>query len=1014
MAEIASFDTMINLLIRSLLISSLFVPAMTLSAQVSFDREVRPLLEMRCNECHHPEKQRGGLDLTRIETMRRGGDELGAAIVPGKPDESPLIQVLIGAKEPKMPEKGDPLSVSEIELLRSWIAEGAKDDSPVFASEDVAFFEKEIRPVLSNRCFKCHAGDDAEHGLRLTSRHAILSGGERGPAAVAGDAEASLLMKALRHDGDLQMPKNGDRLSETQIAAFARWIAQGLPWPAHESVLARERQFTISDADRQHWAFKPLPAVEAKWSIDSALKPHHDRIGLQPGEKADRYQLLRRVTYDLIGYPPTQEEIAAFAGDDAADAFEKVVTRLLDSPHFGWRWSRHWLDYTRAGSNAQSNRGPALDTERYASWVARCFNEDRPWDWFTQVHLAGDLMPALDGKAGSYSVDQALAAATPLNGPRTFEKIETQTFILMDKLDEGVEFLGRSLMGISLECARCHDHKFDPISQRDYYALLGFFQSSNFAPVPEDTTTREEAARAHAEFESLTNESARLYGLIRRAGLLNNVGGGGRVKAWQEKRVPELLQQYRRMLDLKREVLRAELTLAEKDQDQATIAGTRDALQECEAALSKNADTPTFDVRTMKHFHYDLGGHKDNIGLAKRAVAAHAETLLKELTAQDSFWQDEIQRWNEASKFGGIDKNDPAAQQIAGWDARQKEIGSTLPASLRALWEPPHSGWLYVRSEGGLRRDEDLLPFDKQAKEQGMMFNSDNAERAHWMPSYIGDARLLLRGDALYPADLVPRGTPVFFGEEKLELTGSGRLQLAQWLTSPDSIQVGLVSRAAANRAWQHLFGEALCRTPKELGRLGETPELPELLDGLASRFVQSGWSQKALVREIVLSAAYRRAATETDAQHEKDPRNRYFTRQNVRRLEVEPILNSMAWHHTGQRPEKPVERNRSVPAANEYAQHFDGPSPFDLIDRRSTSITATQALFLMNHPQTARSLADDILKHLGKAADARQVFEAVLQRPPTAHEVSLVAKFGSLRDFAAALLCSNEAIYLE
>jgi hypothetical protein len=468
------------------------------------------------------------------------------------------------------------------------------------------------------------------------------------------------------------------------------------------------------------------------------------------------------------------------------------------------------------------------------------------------------------------------------------------------------------------------------------------------------------------------------------------------------------------MLELKREVLRAELTLAEKNQDQATIAGTQDALLECEAALSKNADPPTFDVRTMKHFHYDLGGHKDNIGLVKRATATHAESLLPELTAQDSFWQEEIQRWNEASKFGGIDKNDPAAQQIAGWDARQKEIGSTVPASLRALWEPPHSGWLYVRSEGGLRRDEDLLPFDKQAKEQGMMFNSDNAERARWMPAYIGDARLLLRGDALYPVDLVPRGTPVFFGEEKLELTGSGRLQLAQWLTSPGSIQVGLVSRAAANRVWQHLFGEALCRTPKELGRLGESPELPELLDGLASRFVQSGWSQKELVREIVLSAAYRRAATETDAQHEKDPHNRFFTRQNVRRLEVESILNTMAWHHTGQRPEKPEDRNRSVPAANEYAQHFDGPSPFDLIDRRSTSITATQALFLMNHPQTARGLADDILKHLGKAADARQVFEAVLQRPPTAHEVSLVAKFGSLRDFAAALLCSNEAIYFE
>ena len=644
---------------------------MTLSAPVSFDREVLPLLEMRCNECHHPEKQRGGLDLTRIETIRRGGDELGAAIVPGKPEESPLIQVLIGAREPKMPEKGDPLTASEIELLRRWIAEGAKDDSPVFSSEDVAFFEKEIRPVLSNRCFKCHAGDDAEHGLRLTSRHGILSGGQRGPAAVVGDAEASLLMEAIAARWRLRMPQNGDKLSEAQVAAFARWIAKGLPWPSNESVLARERQFTISDADREHWAFKPLPVVEAEWSVDAALQPHHDRIGLQPVAEADRHRLLRRVTYDLIGYPPTQEEMAAFAADDAPDALEKVVTRLLDSPFFGYRWGRHWLDYTRAGANAQSNRGPALDAERYAAWVARCFNEDRPWDWFAQVHLAGDLMPAFGSIEGDYSVDQALAAATPLNGPRTFEKIETQTFILMDKLDEGVEFLGRSLWesaSNALAVMITSSIQFRSVTTTRCSASSRAAISLRCLKTPRPA--RKQPVR-HAEFESLTNESARLYGLIRQAGQLINVGGGGRVKAWQEKRVPELLQRYRRMLELKREVLRAELTLAEKNQDQATIAGTHDALLECEAALSKNADPPTFDVRTMKHFHYDLGGHKDNIGLVKRATAARAESLLPELTAQDSFWQGEIQRWNEASKFGGIDKNDPAAQQIAGWDAAE-------------------------------------------------------------------------------------------------------------------------------------------------------------------------------------------------------------------------------------------------------------------------------------------------------------------------------------------------------
>jgi hypothetical protein len=321
---------------------------------------------------------------------------------------------------------------------------------------------------------------------------------------------------------------------------------------------------------------------------------------------------------------------------------------------------------------------------------------------------------------------------------------------------------------------------------------------------------------------------------------------------------------------------------------------------------------------------------------------------------------------------------------------------------------------LIVRCEGGLRRAEDLIPCDSEAKAARMLFASDNPERAFWLPFYIGDARLLLRGDPLYPDALVPRGTPVFFGKSQPVREGSGRLQLADWLTAPGSIQAALVARAAVNRAWQHLFGEALCRTPKELGRLGETPELPDVMDGLAARFVHRGWSHKQLVREIVLSAAYRRAATENASLQANDPDNRYFARQNVRRLEVEPILNSMAWHRTAQRHATPAERDRALPAAAEYALHFDGPSPFDLIDRRSASITATQALFLMNSPATARATAMAVLKRLGPDAGPAEIFPAILQRPATERERALARNFASPADLAAALLCSNEFLYLE
>ena len=298
-------------------IGLLLVATTVLAAEpTSFERDVLPLLERRCNKCHHEDEQSGGLDLTRLETMRRGGDELGAAIVPGKPDQSPLIQVLTGVKEPTMPENGDPLPAAEIDLLRRWIAEGAKDDSTVFPADDVAFFEREIRPVLAERCFKCHAGDEPEHGLRLSSRQGILDGGARGSAATVGKPDASLLIKAIRHEGELQMPRGGDKLSAAQIAAFETWVAKGLPWPADRKVLAREKQFTISTADRNHWAFRPLPkTLPTDWSIDATLKPHHKRLGLTPSESADKYRLLRRVTYDLIGYPPTPEEITAFVQD---------------------------------------------------------------------------------------------------------------------------------------------------------------------------------------------------------------------------------------------------------------------------------------------------------------------------------------------------------------------------------------------------------------------------------------------------------------------------------------------------------------------------------------------------------------------------------------------------------------------------------------------------------------------------------------------------------------------------
>jgi len=996
-------------------------------APVSFEREVMPLLEQRCNKCHYPEEQRGGLDLTRISTMMRGGDDLGAALVPGKPEESPIIQVLTGAKKPEMPKKGEKLPAAEIDLLRRWIQEGALDDTTLFDPVDVAFFEKEIRPVLAERCFKCHAGDEPEHGLRLTSRQSILTGGERGPAVVAGKPDVSLLMKAIRHDGELKMPSRGDKLSDAQIAAFEKWITKGLPWPAQEKVLARAKQFTISDADRSHWSFRPLPKdLAADWNIDATLKPQHEKLGLTPAPEADRHRLLRCVTYDLTGYPPAPEEIADFVNDASPDAFEKVVTRLLGSPQFGTRWGRHWQDYTRNGANAQSNRGPGLDTERYAAWVAKCFNEDRPWNWFARVHLAGDKMKAFEG--GDYSVDQALAAAVPLNGQRTFEDVATQTFVLMDKLDEGVEFMGRSLMGISLECARCHDHKFDPISQRDYYALLGFFQSSWYAPVPIHTKSQAEAEAAAAKQRELIAEQARLNGFIRLTSTKLSAGGGGRTEQWRKSRIPILTPMDKRLREMEIAVLRAELADAEKNNAASLAKDTRTTLTELEARL-KNHQPPQYDFRILGQLNYFIGGHKSQLGLIKRATALHLTAVVRELEDHRAYWEAERQQWIERSRFGGYAKTDPEVAALAEADDRIGAIDKEIIGNPVQPWNLPDDSHLYVRVDGGLRRAEDLKPLDDAAKAAGFAFNTNDPKRVWMHPYYIGDARLLLRGDVLVPDKLVPRATPVFFGKSKLAIEGSGRAQLADWLTIPESTQAALVARAAVNRAWQHLFGEALCRTPKELGRLGEKPELPELIDGLAESFVRDGWSLKKLIRRIVMSDAYRRSSVAAEADFAKDPDNRFFARQSVRRLEYEAILNTMARLRTGQ----PFADTGKLDAAA-YTPHFDRPTVYDLIDRRVASISATQALFLMNNASAARDLAGNLTNHLRLDSKSAlpdvlaKIYEHALQRTPTDDERAFARDFVERRrkqagtaqtrdeisEFITLLLCGNEILYIE
>ncbi len=353
----------------------------------------------------------------------------------------------------------------------------AEASSTNVPSEPTRFFETRVRPVLFDRCCKCHGPEKQWAGLRLDSRDAILKGGDSGPAVVPGKPEASLLVRAIRHeDENLKMPEDG-KLSDDQIADLVRWIELGAPYPKDNPAETRTR-------DPRHWGFHPpaeqvIPRVrDQSWPqspIDNFVLAKLEGIDRVPSASADKPTLIRRVTFDLTGLPPTPDEIAAFLGDQSPDAFSRLVDRLLDSPSYGERWGRHWLDVARyADSNGLDENVAHGNAWRYRDYVVSSFNQDKPFDRFLVEQLAGDLLP-FDGEAQQN--EQLTATAFLSIGPKVLAEVD-QAKMRMDIVDEQIDTVGRVFMGLTLGCARCHDHKFDPIETADYYGLAGIFKST--------------------------------------------------------------------------------------------------------------------------------------------------------------------------------------------------------------------------------------------------------------------------------------------------------------------------------------------------------------------------------------------------------------------------------------------------------------------------------------------------------------------------------------------------------
>ncbi len=795
----------------------------------------------------------------------------------------------------------------------------------------VEFFEKKIRPVLVEHCYACHSREAKKErgGLVVDTRDGLLKGGDSGPALIPGQPGKSLLLHAIRQTEELRMPPRG-KLSEAVVADFTRWIELGAPDPRKVAGTPTPRRtaFRITDEDRQHWAFRPVadvvpPAVgDEGWcrsAIDRFVLARLEAKKLRPSGPADRYALLRRATYDLTGLPPTPAEIDAFLKDDSPRAFAKVVDRLLASREFGERWGRHWLDGVRYATDVDQSG-------QYRDWVVRALNEDMPYDRFVRLQIAGDLLPAQVDDPTKAHVSGAVLDDVPATGMlalAVWEKV-ARDLAVAEIVDSQIDVVGRQLLGVTLACARCHDHKFDPISNEDYYALAGIFFSSHISP-------------------------GKLIADGRLSGDVIGIPMLSKADAERNRRIDEQAK----------------------------------GLEKQAAALEAKAGPAAqlYNVRArLRALPADL----------KKATGAKKKEMQKQL-----------------DQLRAEEKKLLADQAKRGWRADPPEVAEMARLRVQAV---------------ALEKTKAAPPPAIGIREGGVP--GSNRER-------IGDVPIYIRGDHRKEGKVVPRRFPaILAGADQVPLgqrtSGSGRLELAEWIASPDN---PLTARVMVNRLWQHLFGAGLVRTPDNFGRLGEAPTHPELLDHLAHRFVASGWSVKRLIREVMLSNTYQQTSFAAPALVKADPENRLLGRVARKRLEYEALRDSVLFvsgqlTHDRAGPARrtlyePVERGR----ANAARAMFDGADPLTIVPERAATTTTPQALFLMNSPlasDAARRLAERLQREPALKDDRARVGRAyllVLGRPPSAEETAIGLDYvarSSWNHYLQVLLCTNEFLYLD
>lgn len=1047
------------------------------------------------------------------------------------------------------------------------------DEAAAEKSQQLEFFESRIRPVLVQHCYECHSAESSpiQAGLVVDTAAGLLRGGDSGPAIVAGDSQASLLLQALRHEA-FEMPPKG-KLPQQVIQDFEQWIAAGAVDPRNGIAASVPREINFESA-RQFWSFQApvraqLPAVRntawPKGDIDHYILSQLDAHGLQPVAAAGKAQLLRRATFDLIGLPPTPTEIDAFVADDSPQAFAKVIDRLLASPHYGERWGRYWLDVARYSEDQAHTFSVTPNTSgyRYRDWVIQAFNQDLPFDQFVRLQIAGDLMDVAETQRYSQ-----LPALGFFGLGAQYYKNTDAARARADELDDRIDTFTRGFLGLTVSCARCHDHKFDPIPQQDYYSLAGIFHSSKLQTIPlvpqEDVRAWNQAQDRLKELEKKIAETIAASGPAIREAELQRVSqyliAAYRIEQTSRSAQPQNAEQVAATAGLDPDFLKRWVKFVKEDSSglqtlrvlQDSIAALpvsvsadaavpeevaaaavgfqrylqlllkqRDGgLSDAELQELRGIDQPGNAIYTSRVVNYsapsvdidvDLTGAKKLYLVVTDAgdgnSCDHTDWVNPTLVTADGEISLLDLQWTSAeATYGNINRNQNVQGQPIRIGGKSYEKGLGTHASSLIAYDLPQ-GVTRFRGSAGLDNSgtdqggcgqnatvqfrlytsmpsdfnvgsedlltrisgekgifaidpeklEELLP---EAGKQELAAQRTELEQLRQnMPErypeahVIGEARaedmhVFLRGNPANQGELAPRRfLKVLAGDDPpLFQDGSGRLQLAEAITSPDN---PLTARVIANRIWQHHFGRGLVATPDNFGSLGEAPSHPELLDYLALRLIEEGWSLKALHREIMLSAVYQLDSSSHAANEQIDADNRWLWRMPRQRLDIEAWRDSLL-AVSGRLDVSQEGPSTQLTDANNarrtvYAfisRHeldnmlrlFDFPDPNITSSTRSETTVPQQQLFVINSPfmlRQAEAFAERLQREAPESDEqrVRLAFRLAFGREVTDPELQLGQVFlqqsdsetqqegtrlSRLARYAQVLLASNEFMYVD